>query len=91
MKVLGRVEMAKLLQVDQRTPHAWHTRDLLPNPDHESINGSPAWDRDTVIAWAARTGRLPVELAEEGVALVGFCEVERGGRAAKAMIIKEKQ
>lgn len=86
------VEIAELLNVDKRTPHAWFYRDLMPEPDHESINGSRAWDRATVVAWAAKTGRLPVDLAQEGVDLVGgYLPIERGGRVAKAMIQQEKQ
>jgi hypothetical protein len=90
-QVLGLIEIAELLDVDKRTPHAWFYRGLMPDPDHEAINGSRAWDRATIVRWAAKTGRLPVSLAQEGVDLVGYCEVERGGRAAKAMIQEEKR
>jgi len=90
-QVLGLVEIADLLGVDKRTPHAWVYRGLMPDPDHPSVNGGRAWNRDTVVRWAALTGRLPVELAQEGVDLVdGPLPIERGGRAAKAMIQKER-
>ncbi len=91
-EVLGLIEIAELLDVDKRTPHAWFYRGLMPEPDHATINGSRAWDRGTVVAWAARTGRLPVDLAKEGVDLVGYCGTpKRGGRAAKAKIQAEKR
>lgn len=80
--VLGRGEVAKLLEVDTRTPHAWFSRGLMPAPDH-TVNNGPAWDRATIVAWAVRTGRLPESLAAEGA---GYGEVaaQRGGRKAKA-------
>ena len=90
-QVLGLIEIADLLDVDKRTPHAWFYRGLMPEPDHQSVNGSRAWERASVIAWAAKTGRLPVDLAKEGVDLVGYCGVERGGRAAKATMQREKK
>jgi len=61
-QILGLREIAPLLEVDKRTPHAWLFRKLLPNPDYDSINGLRAWDRDTIITWAALTGRLPNSL-----------------------------
>lgn len=83
-RVLGRIEIADLLQVDSRTPHAWHVRKLLPPADHSNVNGSPAWDRDTIVAWAARTGRLP-EYLESEAALLGIpiTRGQRGGKRAK--------
>jgi len=83
--VLGRLEIALLLDVDKRTPFAWYTRRLLPAPDHASVNGSPAWNRDTIIRWAAHTGRLPDSLIDEAQVLGEFDRAEqRGGRSAKA-------
>lgn len=76
--VLGRVEIAKLLEVDTRTPHAWSARGRLPEPDYEAVNAGPAWDRATIIEWAVRTGRLPESLAEEG-AQHGPVAKKRGG------------
>ena len=55
---LGKQEMPQLFDVHERTPHLWHTRDQLPPPDYESVNGCAAWDRDTLVLWAAATGRL---------------------------------
>jgi len=65
-QIYGRFEIAELLDVDSRTPHAWSHRGLLPPPDHVSVNNGPAWDRSTIIRWAVETGRLPESLAEEG-------------------------
>lgn len=85
--VLGRVEIADLLEVDKRTPHAWYQRGLLPAPDHAEVNGGPAWDRVTILKWAYDTGRWPEGLSsiEElgDVALMGT-PGKRGGRLAKA-------
>jgi len=91
--VLGLAEMAVFLEVGKRTPYAWRARDLLPRPDHESVNGSPAWDRATLVGWAARTGRLPVGLAEEGLAVCNneTLPYRRGGRRAKAMVAWERE
>lgn len=83
-QVLGRVEIADLLQVDTRTPHAWYGRKLMPAPDHQNVNGSPAWNRDTIISWAARTGRLPDVLESEAALLgVPVQKGQRGGKRAK--------
>lgn len=82
--VLGRLEIADLLDVDSRTPHAWYARQLLPPPTYESVNGSPAWDRDVILAWAAKTGRLPAALKDEALLLgLDLGELPRGGRKAK--------
>lgn len=88
LQVLGRIEIAELLDVDQRTPHAWYQRDLLPPPDHGSVNGSPAWNRDTIVRWAVITGRLPDSLAIEG-AKYGPQAETRGGRKAKKAVREE--
>jgi hypothetical protein len=84
--VFGLVEMADLLDVGHKTPHAWLRRGLLPPPDHDSVNSNKAWNRDTIIAWAARTGRLPDDLADEGAEYLDGRRLPayRGGRSAKA-------
>jgi hypothetical protein len=79
--VVGLQEIAEMLEVNRRTPHAWQYRKLLPPPDYNSINGLKAWNRTTIIEWAARTGRLPSSLREEAQ---GDVTVPRGGRHAKA-------
>ena len=80
--VIGRVEIAKLLGVETRTPHAWSARGRLPEPDFESVNAGPAWKRSSIIKWAVETGRLPEYLAEEG-AEYGPVAAVRGGRRQK--------
>jgi hypothetical protein len=80
-QIVGLQEIATLLQVDKRTPHAWQYRRLLPPPDYASINGLRAWDRVTIVEWAARTGRLPESLRSEAQ---GEVKIPRGGVKAKA-------
>lgn len=63
--IVGLQEIADLLEVNRRTPHAWSYRRLLPEPDYNSINGLRAWNRQTIIDWAAQTGRLPSSLRDE--------------------------
>lgn len=82
--VVGLQEIAVLLDVDSRTPHAWQYRTLLPVPDYESINGLRAWDRSTIVQWAAETGRLPEFLGDEAEELGVEVSDRRGGRAAAA-------
>ena len=79
--IVGLKEMGPLLEVDGRTPHAWHYRRLLPVPDYKSINGLRAWDRQTIVDWAARTGRLPDSLKSEAKAEI---KIPRGGKKIKA-------
>jgi len=93
-RVLGFPEMAELLGVSKTTPYLWWHRGLLPDPDYLSVNGNRAWDRETIVQWAALTGRLPPELAEEGVRLVERSvrlPVRRGGREAKALIARANE
>lgn len=83
--VVGLQEIATLLEVNKRTPHAWQYRRLLPPPDYPSVNGLRAWKRSTIVGWAARTGRLPDSLRAEATVEV---HVPRGGRQAKAENLK---
>jgi hypothetical protein len=93
-EVLGLQEIADLLEVDKRTPHAWQYRKLLPPPDYASVNGLRAWKRDTIVKWAARTGRLPKSgaLHEEALRRRWITDdtdsKPRGGRQAKAENLK---
>lgn len=83
-QVLGRIEIADLLDVDSRTPHAWCARKLLPDPTYPSVNGSPAWERQEILRWAAATGRLPSGLRAEAKLLgLSIGELPRGGRKVK--------
>lgn len=83
------MEISELLDVGLKTPHAWQRRGLLPPADHDIVNGNKAWNRDTIIVWAARTGRLPDDLYNEAAALgVTKTPAYRGGRAAKAEVRK---
>lgn len=64
--ILGVSELPEFLGVQRTTVHVWGYRKQLPPPDFVSINGFKAWYRQTVIRWAAETGRLPVWLEAEG-------------------------
>lgn len=83
-EILGLQEIADLLEVNKRTPHAWQYRKLLPPADYASVNGLKAWKRSTIITWAADTGRLPPTLRHEAPNAV----IPRGGREAKAANIE---
>jgi|SRR5579884_2521554 len=60
MEPVGAREVASLVGVAIGTVHAWRQRGLLPRP-RWTVSGSPAWDREEVLAWARQTGRLPEE------------------------------
>ena len=64
-EIVGLQEMADLLEVGRRTPQAWQYRRVLPPADFPSVNGCRAWRRETIVRWAAETGRLPERLAGE--------------------------
>lgn len=84
-EIVGLMEIADLLEVGKRTPHAWQYRKLLPPADFASINGLRAWRTNTILQWAANTGRLPASLRGITVADASSdLPVVRGGRRAKA-------
>lgn len=87
MDILGLQELAVLLEVNKRTPHAWKHRGVLPPADYSSINGLEAWNRDTILAWAKETGRLPPSMrpADDPFA------VQRGGRRTHAELEAERR
>jgi hypothetical protein len=64
--IIGVTELSAFLGVQRSTTHVWGYRGHLPPADYDSINGFKAWTRETVIRWAAETGRLPEWLREEG-------------------------
>lgn len=79
--ILGLQEIASTLDVARRTPHAWKFREKqagrganLPPADYESVNGLPAWNWDTICAWASSSGRLPeryrAEASQRGFTVV---------------------
>lgn len=85
--VVGLQEIAVLLGVDDRTPHAWLYRKRLPVPDFASVNGLRAWKRKTIVKWAAETGRPhPEGLLDDEIAKLKLTPSEgpRGGRQAAA-------
>jgi hypothetical protein len=62
---VGAVEIAARLGVEDRTVHMWRYRTKtgemavpLPPPDYVEVNGSPAWEWETILRWAGETGRL---------------------------------
>lgn len=55
---VGTVEIAELFGVTLNTARTWkNSRNLLPKPDHNSINGQCAWEMSTILKWADDTGR----------------------------------
>lgn len=86
-EIVGLQEIADLLEVGRRTPHAWQYRRLLPPPDFDSINGLRAWRTTTILQWAVNTGRLPASLRNNpAIPTVSDSDytMVRGGRRAKA-------
>lgn len=66
MTFVGLREIAKLLEVEPRTPTIWRNRshrgDLvppMPEPQGYVSGNRPIWDRKVIMAWAKETGRLP--------------------------------
>lgn len=62
---VGAVEIAARLGVEDRTVHMWRYRTKtgemavpLPPPEYEMVNGSQAWEWQTILRWAGDTGRL---------------------------------
>lgn len=69
---VGAKEIAERLGVNARTVHMWKHRDQLPAPDYDRINGTAAWEWETVLRWAGLTGRLvTAELAAAYEELTG--------------------
>jgi hypothetical protein len=65
LDVVGLRDIARMLEVDGRTPTTWRHRNVLP-PEDGYISGSvPVWHRRRILAWAEATGRLPGPAAGE--------------------------
>lgn len=64
-EIIGVSELGAFLGVRPTTVHVWGNRGQRPPADY-TINGHEAWDRETIIRWAAQTGRLPKWLKAEG-------------------------
>jgi len=58
-EILGVSELPAFLGFQRSTVHVWGYRGQLPAPDYPSINGFGAWKRQTILEWAAQTGRVP--------------------------------
>lgn len=54
---VGVLEIAARLGVADRTVHMWIHRDNLPPADYDSINGTRAWEWQTILWWAGETDR----------------------------------
>lgn len=54
---MGPHELAEFLGVKRATVQQWSFREVLPARDY-TVGGFPAWELETVIAWAVETGRL---------------------------------
>lgn len=65
-QILGVSELCEFIGVERSTVHVWGYRKQLPPADYQSVNGFRAWNRATIIEWAAQTGRLTPWLKKEG-------------------------
>jgi hypothetical protein len=88
-EIVGLQELSELLEVGPRTPHAWQYRKLLPSPDYASINGLRAWKIETIMQWAADTGRVTDRMRPYAPAPRANSDA-KGGRVAKAEPAKPK-
>ena len=62
---VGVIEIAARLGVRDRSVHKMKQRGVLPRPDHESVNGSRAWEWRNILWWAGETKRLAREILRE--------------------------
>lgn len=67
---MGKKEIAEMLGVQVETTYAWTKRGSWPEPDYLSVNSHPAWERSTIIRWAAERGTLPDHLRDELAAIL---------------------
>lgn len=70
-KLIGLREIAAMLEVEPRTPTVWrdrsrkgHMNPPLPEPELFVSGDRPVWSKRRIIAWAAKTGRLPEQRRE---------------------------
>jgi hypothetical protein len=80
---VGAIEIAARLGVKERTVHMWLFRELMPEPDFPSVNGTRAWDWNTILRWAGTTGHIHSDEARaEYTALTGGEPIapRKGGR-----------
>lgn len=61
---VGVLEIAQRLGVRDRTVHMWLYRQIVPEPDYESVNGCRAWEWSTVLEWAGETGHVYADQAK---------------------------
>jgi len=61
---VGIVEIADRLGVERTTVDQWRQRGVIPQP-RWTVGGRPAWDWETITAWAQATSRLSAS-AEDG-------------------------
>lgn len=57
VEVIGVSELPQFLGFKRSTVHVWGYRKQLP-PADQIINGFAAWKRETILRWAAETGRI---------------------------------
>lgn len=57
VEVIGVSELPQFLGFKRSTVHVWGYRKQLP-PADLVINGFAAWKRETILKWAAETGRI---------------------------------
>lgn len=60
-RVLDVEAVAAMMGVRRQTVHVWRTRGVMAESDMV-LSGAPAWYESTVLAWAHRTGRQPINV-----------------------------
>lgn len=62
-ELFGYQEIAELLGVKPSTVNMWRWGGKLPEPDGPDVHGMPTYRPETILAWAAETGRCHTQTA----------------------------
>jgi hypothetical protein len=65
-QVIGILELGPFLGFAPSTVRSWRIDGVLPPADYPLVNNMRAWRRLTIVTWAAKTGKLPPWLKDEG-------------------------
>lgn len=89
---VGVKEAADRLGGSRKTVWWWRDSGVMPDPDYESVNSSPAWEWVPLLRWAGKTGRLHDERAIEEFKRRFKKDPEpprRGGRSTPKKVAKK--